>query len=360
MQKYILLIFWCVATSTLWAQPERVGQAGANELLFNNVPRSSGLNGLDIASSVGIEASQVNPAGVGSIGESDTELLFAHTLWLIGTDIRLNYFGIAQGLGPDNGTLGLAINVIDYGEFVRTTVALPDGTLGTFNVSTLTAGLTYAKPLTDRILVGLTARVFNQSTPEINATAVAFDAGVQYKAGKKDRAKFGIALRNIGPNAGFTGDGLSQRVLLQNRNDYTTTVNIPSERFELPAVLSIGGSLDFFLGGKNTLTTTAGFLSNAFYFNQGGLGLTYAYGEYVALRASFLYENGIFGETIGVDGRYNAYTGMAAGATFQVPFKTGRRNYQGEEIFSKFSLDLSYRTTNPFGGTLSFGARLKL
>ena len=349
---FLLLSFWGLSL----AQPERVGQSGASELLINSMPRSSAMRGIDIAMSNGIESSQVNPAGVArTVG---TELFFSHTRWLIGSDININSFGISQSLGEDNGTLGLLINAFDMGEFVRTTEGQPDGTLGTFSPTFLNIGLSYSKKFTDRIHVGTTVRVVNESTPEVSATAVAFDAGIQYRSGEKDRVKLGIALRNVGPTTKFAGDGLANRVIFETGNPYSSTVTLPTAKFELPAVLSMGGSYDFFLGQSNTVTVAGGFISNSFYYNQGGLGLMYQYKEYVILRGSFLYEPGIFDEIH--NGRYNAYTGYGMGASFQIPFNMGRYDASGNPSYSSFSLDMSYRTTNPFGGTFTFGLRVDI
>ncbi|GAB4402458.1 MAG: hypothetical protein OHK0039_00490 [Bacteroidia bacterium] len=344
------------AWSLLLAQPDRVGQAGASQLLINVMPRSSALNGLDLGSIDGIESSMVNPAGVART--TGTELLFAHSRWLVGTDIGVNMFGISQSLGPDKGTLGICINAFSLGDIPRTTELQPDGTLGTYRVSLFNIGVSYARKFTDRIHVGTTMRIISESTPEVSATGFALDAGIQYRAGKNDRIKLGIALRNVGPTMQFSGDGLAGRVLLRNDNDFTSTINLPTAPFEIPTVLAMGGSYDFFLGSSLTLSPTASFISNAFYYNQGGLGLSLKYKNYLILRGSFLYEPGIFGKTIGIDGRYNVYTGFATGASFQVPFRNGKLDASGNASFSSFSLDMSYRTTNPFGGTFVFGARI--
>lgn len=343
------------AASCVFAQPERVGQAGAQELLINTMPRSSGLNGIDISSSSGIESSLVNPAGVAKT--TGTELLFSHALWLVGTDIRVNAFGFSQSLG-ESGVLGLQVNSFSLGEFIRTTVDQPDGTLGTFSPTYLNLGLTYARKFTERIHVGFTTRVIHESTPEVVANGVAFDAGIQYRTGEKERLKLGIALRNVGPTMRFGGDGLAGRVPIETNNNYSSTINIPTAEFELPTSLSMGGSYDFFLGSSNIVAVTAGFISHSFYHNQGGLGLEYKYKEFVVLRGSFLYENGIFDEIY--NGRYNAHTGFSTGATFQIPFDTGKMDYEGNTVFSTFSLDMSYRTSNPFGGTFVFGARIDI
>ena len=359
MKSYLIFIgLCCLGISLAFAQPERVGQAGATELMINSMPRSSALNGLDIAGTDGIESSSVNPAGIART--TGTELLFAHTRWLVGADIGINTFGFSQSLGQDAGSIGLAINAFSLGEFTRTTVNQPDGTLGAFKLTYMNIGLSYAKKFTDRIHVGTTVRVVSQSTPEVSATGVALDAGIQYRAGEKDRLKLGLALRNVGPTMKFSGDGLNNRVSFENANDYTSIVAVPAASFELPTALTMGGSYDFFLGASNTVSVMAGFISNSFYYNQGGIGLAYKYKEYVVLRGSFLYEPGIFGEEIGIDGRYNAFTGYAGGATFQIPFKTGKLDASGNPAFSTFSLDMSYRDTNPFDGTFVFGARIDL
>jgi len=359
MKKLILFgSLILLGITALYAQPERIGQAGALELLINSMPKSSGFNGLDIAGTNGIESSQVNPAGAART--TGTELLFANTQMAIGTDLRINSFGLSQSLGEYNGSLGILINAVSLGNLVRTTPNQPNGELGTFSPTILNVGVTYARKFTERIHVGFSARVISMSTPEVSAGGVAFDAGIQYRSGEKDRLKLGIALRNVGPTMRFSGDGLTDRTLFQLSNNYTSTVALPTERFEIPAILSLGGSYDFFLGEDLTLTTLAGFMSNSYSFNQGGAGVELNYKKYVAFRGSFLYENGIFGTDIGLDNRFSWNTGAAFGASFQIPIKSGKFDASGNPDFSKFSLDLSYRTTNPFGGTLVVGARIDL
>ncbi len=354
--SFTLLLFLLGGILIATAQPERVGQAGGTELLINSMPRSSGLNGLDLGGSSGIESSLINPAGVART--TGTELLFARTAWLRGSEIFINSFGFSQSLGESGGSLGLLINALSLGDFVRTTVDQPDGTLGTFSPTFLNIGVTYAKKFTDRIHVGATARIISQSTPEVSAGGIAFDAGVQYRSGEKDRMKLGIALRNVGPTMRFGGDGLAGRVTLESKNPFDTGVELPTARFELPATLSMGGSYDFFLGSDNTISVVGSFISNSYYYNQGGLGLEYNYRNFVMLRGAFLYETGIFGD-LGVD-RFNAHTGGAVGTSFQVPFGSGKFDASGNESFSSFSLDMSYRFSNPFEGTFTFGARIDI
>ncbi|MDX1906259.1 MAG: PorV/PorQ family protein [Bacteroidia bacterium] len=359
MKQYILLA--CVTvlfTGTAWAQSERTGQAGATQLLINSMPKSSGFNGTDVASTEGIESGQLNPAGIART--EGTELLFAHTRWLRPSDIGINSFGFSQAIGRNGAALGVNVNAFSLGEFIRTTTDLPDGTLGSFSPTFLNIGISYAKKFTDHIYVGTTARIISESTPEVSASGIAFDAGIQYRTGKKDRLRLGIALKNVGPTMRYGGDGLTFRVQVEPDNDFTSSSAIPTARFELPAVLNMGAAYDFLLGNHNTVTVNGAFIANSFYLNQGGVGLAYNYHDVLILRYGFLYEQGIFGKVIGVDGRYNVHTGHAAGGTVQIPFKTGRVNSAGDPAFSTVSLDFSYRTSNPFSGTFVFGGRINI
>jgi hypothetical protein len=357
MKRILLLSAILLSASLiLQAQPERVGQAGATQLLINSWARSSGFNGINIGSVSGIESVGNNPGGLAAT--TGTELIFSHTQWLMGTDISINTFGFSQSLGPNGGVAGLSVMAFSLGDFVRTTAAQPDGTLGTFKPGYVNLGLSYARQFTERIYVGTSVRLLSESTPEVKSSGISFDVGIQYRAGEQDRMKLGLVLRNIGPTMQFGGDGLRGRVLYEDSDPFTTAVELPTEKFELPSVLSLGASYDFFLGSKSKLSMLGSFTSNSFYYDQFGLALEYKWRDYLFLRGGFLYEKGIFGE-LGEE-RFSAFTGGSAGATVQIPFKTGKTNSEGDPIFSTIALDISYRTTNPFNGSLGIGARVDL
>jgi hypothetical protein len=162
-----------------------------------------------------------------------------------------------------------------------------------------------------------------------------------------DRLKIGINLRNVGPTMQFGGDGLTFRT---NRDeDFTSLASRPSAEFEIPSVLSMGLSYDFYLGDDHRLTALGGFISNTFSHDQTGVGLEYGFKKFLMVRYSFLYEKDIL-----TDDRMTAFTGHAAGVTVEIPFKSGK------DTKSTFGLDYSYRSTNPFNGVHSIGARIDL
>ena len=65
------------------------------------------------------------------------------------------------------------------------------------------------------------------------------------------------------------------------------------------------------------------------------------------IRAGYYFEKDIMNQ----ETRRTAFTGPALGATFEVPIN---------EKKSTFGFDYSYRFTNPFGGSHTFGFRLNL
>ncbi len=343
---------------------QRAGQAGASELLINPWARSSGWGGANTAGIKGLEALNLNVAGTAFTKK--TELIFAHTNWLAGTGISINTFGLAQKVG-ESGVLSLAFMNMDFGEIDVTTVDLPEGGLGTFHPSYNIISLAYAKEFSNSIYGGLTTKVVNEKLANLGATGVCFDAGIQYhtglgknKLGKKirDNLHIGISLKNWGPTMRYSGDGMSFRGNVPP-NDVIMTVESRSAEFELPALITIGAMMDFYLGvtpdtvnqkldRTYRLSVAANFTSNSFTKDQFHGGIEFAIKEFIMIRGGFVYEKGLFD----FDTRSTVFTGPTAGVTIQMPMN--------KEKGSTIGLDYSYRATNPFNGVHSLGIKVSL
>jgi hypothetical protein len=97
------------------------------------------------------------------------------------------------------------------------------------------------------------------------------------------------------------------------------------------------------------LTAIANFTSNAFGYDYYGVGLEFGWKKMLMLRAAWRFEKGQFNAA----DRLDVYTGLAAGATFDIPFK---KDFVGPHL----AIDYSFRATSPFQGTHSFGLRINL
>ncbi len=335
-----LLALALLAAGTSYAgNPQRAGSAGASELLINPWARSTGWGGANIAGASGVEASFLNIAGTAQT--KLTDISFSNTQWLVGSQMQINAFGFNQHVGS-NGVLGATVTSFDYGEWDITTTSNPDGGIGTISPNTAIIGVSYAQRFTESILGGVNLKVFSQSSQNLSASAIAFDAGVQYITGEEDQIKFGITLQNVGPSASFKGDGKSI-VLPVPRGGYTEAFNTKSASFELPTSLTIGGSYDFEFTNQ-MLTLALGFRSNSFEKDQYILGAQYTLLEIASLRAGYEIRDN---RDNNMD--TNVYTGLSLGLSVDVPL--------GD---SEFRLDYSYRPTDRFDGSHGIGVSFML
>ncbi len=334
------------AQSLLAGNPDRQGEAGAVELLFNPWARSAGLHTMSTSFISGAEAMRLNVAGLAR--SNKTEILIAHTTLFQGTTMGINALSFSQRVGK-SGVLGISLVSVDFGDIEITTENTPEGTGATYSPSFFHLGIGYAKTFGNKVSVGMLVRTISESTSNLTAFGIALDAGVQYVTGEHDNFKFGISLRNIGSPMKFGGDGLSFRTGNPGGDtDFDLTVNQRAARYELPSALNIGLSYDILFGDKARLTPLVNFTSNSFSKDQIGAGVEFAFREMFMARVAYKYD---MGETIPGVGD-NVYSGLAAGFSIEVPFKKN-----GE---SKFAIDYAYRSTNPFNGTHNFGVSFKM
>lgn len=338
--------------------PERQGQAGAAQLTINSWGRSSGLGYAYGGMTKGAEAMYLNVAGM-SRGINTTELSFYRSEWLRGSGIGVNTVGFAQKInGGEGGTFGISVMQFGIKPIETTTEQNPYGGIGTYRVNMTNIGLAYSKTFSNAISAGLVVRGVSEGIPDAQASGVTLDAGVQYittlkpgnKAKKKDDFKFGISIKNIGPGMKHQGEGLSYKAILDN-GDFAKTVQVKAESIKMPSFLNIAASYDMKLDSDpnqydNKLTAAFSFTNFAFSANQATFGLEYSYKEILSVRAGFAYQEGIFS----LDTRTSAFTGLQGGVSYN--FNAGDD--------SEFSVDYSYRATNPFSGVHTFGVRLGL
>jgi hypothetical protein len=324
--------------------PDRSGQAGASELLINPWARSTGWGGANTACTKGLESMQLNIAGLAFTQK--TELIFVHTMWLKGSECNLNSFGFSQKVGQ-TGVIGLGVTSMTFGDIMITTPDLPEGGLGTFSPKLMNIGLSYAKTFSNSIYGGLCIRIINEAISDVNAQGLALDAGIQYVTGETENIHFGISLRNVGPRMKFKGDGFSFKGTVPGAAN-TMTIEQRSADYELPSLINIGAAYDININESHKVTVAGNFTSNSFTKDQYILGAQYNFKNYLLLRAGYAYEKGI---TKKAD-RTSALTGPCGGFSVEIPMN--------KEKGSSFSLDYSYRASNPFEGTHCIGARINL
>ncbi len=349
---------------------DRAGQSGFYQLLVNGWAQNSGFGNSNSASVFGIEALHMNAAGLGRIKGMDVN--FSRTIWFQGTGISVNAFGFGTRVGSA-GALGFALNSFGIGQIPITTEDQPGGNIGTYRPSINNISIAYAYNFTSEISAGFNLKIVSESTPEVRTNGIVFDAGLQYgtrlyQSGEKSKVKyfsespaakregdlrFGVSLKNLGPDVRYQGDGLAVKSKING--DFEVTSSQRSDKTPFPSLFNVGMGFDFRLDKNpelywHRLTANGNFMNSNFASNQLSVGLEYAYKEILMFRTAFDYEKGIFN----YDTRRTAYTGLCVGVSYQMPFK--KDNPDG----NTFAFDYSYRFSNPFGGTHSFGVRVSL
>ena len=322
--------------------PQRAGSAGASELLINPWARAAGWNALNVANVRGVEATYVNIAGAAFTEKTDVG--FSNTQWLVGGDISINAAGFNQAVG-ENGVLTANFVSFDYGDWERITESNPEGGIGTVSPSTAIIGLGYAQKFTEAIRGGINVKLYSSTSVDMSVTTAVVDAGVQYVTGKSDEFKFGITLKNVGPEAEFSGDGQSVTLPVP-QGGYAQAYDERAAAFEVPATLLIGGSYDF-LFSQQRLTLAGSFQSNSFEKDIYSVGAEYSMKEMISARVGYsFFDNRVY------EVETSVFTGFSAGVSFDLPLSKNNRNIIG--------VDYSYQATRLFDGVHSFGVTFKL
>lgn len=324
---------------------DRVGSAGATQLLINPWARSSAIGGAGIAQINGLEATYTNIAGLAFTDR--TQIKFNYSNWMGNAGIGMNAAGIAQRIS-ESDVIAVSVQSLNFGDVEITTTSNPEGNIGFFSPRSNIFNVGYARSFSSSIYGGINVKVISESIDNLKSTGVAFDAGIRYVTGEQDQIKFGIALKNVGPTMSYAGDGLAQQVEYQT--GIIATLEQRSAEFEMPSLLSIGASYDFIFDEANKLNLGLGFTANSFSSDQFRLGLDYGMTtEKMAfnLRAGYVYEKNI----LSLEMRSNALIGPSAG--FSVDALVGESN-------NALGIEYAARFAGVFGVIHTIGATISL
>tara|TARA_R110002050_G_scaffold175846_1_gene308698 strand:+ start:18731 stop:19753 length:1023 start_codon:yes stop_codon:yes gene_type:complete len=340
-----------MATSVYAGNKDRIGSSGGEQLKINPWARSASFANANSASVVGVESTFLNVSGLAMTRKMDLNLNYSS--WLGGSGVGISSFGYGQRIGEYSVIAG-GYQGMTFGDIKRTTTDLPDDA-GTYNAQYGTFYLSYAREFSNSIYAGFTTKVVSEGLSNASGSAIAFDFGIRYVTGENENIKFGIALKNIGGQIKFEGDGFSTKTSIDSKE---FTIKQRTQGVELPSVLNIGLSYDYLIGAMENsdstgvramhrITGALNFMSNSFGKDQISVGAEYAYKEFIMARVGYLYEDKISDASLST----LAFTGPTAGLTVAMPInKTG----------STLDIDYGFRATRNFSGTHTIGLRLNL
>lgn len=316
----------------------RTGTGGASQLLIPVGVRGMAMAGGNVATSAGIEALYWNPAGT-SKNINSANVMFSHMDYI--ADIGVEYGAVSANF-EGFGVISFGIKSLSVGDILVTTTTDPDGTGKTFSPQMLVAGVSYARQLTERISVGVTANLVTESLGEVSATGMAFDIGVVYdNLAAINGLSFGVVMKNVGPQMQYGGSGLLQEAEVSSFNRPPGLVQINSAPFELPSTFELGlGYKPKLLDDMNTLLVTTSFKNNNFSDDEYKVGLEYGYNNMFFLRGGYTFAP----EQAFEDSYIYGFTGGVG------------VDYSFESISIK--VDYAYRYAKYFDGNHIFGVSL--
>ena len=262
---------------------DRVGTSGAQELRSPVGAASIATGGSTVAQGGGLMNLFYNPASLGATDES--QAIVSYSTYL--ADAKVNYGAVATGLGSQ-GEIAFHAKVLNVGDITVTTEESPEGTGEILSPNFSVVGVSYARRMTDRVLLGFTTSFVNEKIADASASGFAVDLGVQYDTGWRG-LRFGFAMKNIGPNMRFDGPNFEERVILPGSDPSAQphVVRVQTAEFEIPTYLQIGMAYDFPMGENRNVGIYGAFQSNNFSTDEYHLGADVPIGDWLHLRGGF-------------------------------------------------------------------------
>lgn len=188
--------FLCFSVSE--AVHSSAGTTGANFLKIGVGSRAVGMGSAYTGIADDVSAMYWNPAGLSKIKQR--QITGMYNSWL--EDVTHQYLGYAGPLRKKS-VFGIGITYLNVGDITKTDVS-GNANLGTFNSRDIALGLSYARIVTTRISIGLTAKYISQELEEESASGYACDIGTLIKI--RNNLDMGIVVQNMGSSMKFVSE----------------------------------------------------------------------------------------------------------------------------------------------------------
>lgn len=258
-----VLLSTSAMTTSVRAQYERPGSTGAQFLKIGVSARGEGMGGAYIAAVRGAESTHYNPANLGYMEGLDVAL--AHTSWFAGIDHEY----VSAAYATSFGTFAASVTSMSTQVMEVRTPLQPEGTGETFQSSSLRAGLSFARLLTDRVAFGGSVNLISLALySDYSQRAVAVDIAAAYVSDFRG-FRFGMKIANLGSEVTFI-----------------------NESYPLPVNFSFGAGIDAFETGSHELIVHGSAMKPNDSKPLGSVGLEYSFNELLFLRGGYMINHG--------------------------------------------------------------------
>ena len=283
---FITFILLNLAQGQFVSNVSKVGITAATFLEIEVGARAIGMGGAFVAVANDATAIFWNPAGIARLPRGEAILI--HTNWLVETNFDFSGIVIPAGY---MGSFAVSVTSLRTDEMEVRTVLKPEGTGEKFSYGDLSAGLSYAKNLTDRFSIGINAKYISQRIWHMEAKGYAFDIGTLFRT-QFNGMVIGMTISNFGASLKLEGRDVfvnyDEAPQFGGSNDRIPASKL-TDKFPLPLLFRVGVAMDILKSGSSRLTIAAAAAhpnNNTEYINTG---MEYVFNKNLALR--FGYKN---------------------------------------------------------------------
>lgn len=312
MKHSFIIILALLSLSFVYAQeveiPEDISKVGTHAAQFLKLEvgaKAASMGGAFVAGVDDMTALHWNPAGLAKINRQSVYGTYMNLY----AGIQHGYVAFGMPIGRSD-YIGVHVTYLNSGQMEVTTLAFPEGSGEFFSVSDLAIGVSYARHLTDRLSVGMTAKLVNETIWRESASAFGFDIGSQFDTGILG-IKLGMSITNFSTSFKFDGPDLNITVDTDPTYDGNpeTDGRLFTDEWSLPLVFRLGILVDLVGPNSEILKNPQHRVSFAFdandpidHFLRFNTGLEYCFQELLALRAGyhFNYDETSFSAGVGL------------------------------------------------------------
>lgn len=242
MKNFLPVLLSLIIACFTYAQNPNLGTGGAQFLQIPIGARAESMAGAVVGYIDDASAVFWNPAGIVKV--RNVEVFFSYMDWL--TLFDHSAASIVYNV-EDVGAFGASLIMFNTNEMEITTELEPNGTGRFFDAGDMAIGVSFARYLTDRFSVGVTAKYVYQQIWNETASGLAFDIGTQYKLDFQNLV-IAMSMSNFGGDLRFDGPDLDINYERTDINPQSRIVpgRMQTEDNPLPLHFQVGIGFDVF------------------------------------------------------------------------------------------------------------------
>jgi hypothetical protein len=282
---FLVLLFFLLNLNIFSQNVSKTGTTAASFLEIGVGGAANGMGGAFVGLANDASALYWNVGGIANLAQY--EVILVHTNWI--ADTKYDYAGLIIPLG-DFGNLGFSFTSLSMDDMKVRTVEQPEGTGENFSAGDIAVGISYARHLTDRFSVGITAKYIKQTIWHMNSSAFAIDAGTVFKTDLLGGLTIGAVMSNFGTPMRLEGRDSRYFIRIDETKQGSNEripVNIELDSWELPLYFQIGVSTQAFDYDDYKLTISTDALVPNNDYQSLNVGAEFSFMDYFLIRGGY-------------------------------------------------------------------------